>query len=100
MQPTIEQIKDYIILDLEFHLEKSVVINVDLNLLKKETETQFNYVFVYERDNKLFVEEDFNENAVAEIEYDTELDQLTIRRYTDEFFASTNSKANTDELPF
>ena len=38
MQPTIEQIKDYIILDLEFHLEKSVVINVDLNLLKKESE--------------------------------------------------------------
>ena len=100
MQPTIEQIKDYIILDLEFHLEKPVVINVDLNLLKKETETQFNYIFVYERDNKLFVEDNFNENAVAEIEYDTELDQLTIRGYTDEFFASTNSKANTDELPF
>lgn len=100
MQPTIEQIKDYIILDLEFHLEKPVVINVNLNLLKKETETQFNYIFVYERDNKLFVEDNFNENAVAEIEYDTELDQLTIRGYTDEFFASTNSKANTDELPF
>ena len=100
MQPTIEQIKDYIISDLEFHLEKSVVINVDLNLLKKETKTQFNYVFVYKRNNKIFVEEDFNENAVAEIEYDTELDQLTIRGYTDEFFASTNSEANTDELPF
>lgn len=100
MSQTIEQIKNYIISDLEFHLEKSVVINVDLNLLKKETETQFNYVFVYERDNKLFVEEDFNENAVAEIEYDTELNQLTIRGYTDEFFASNNSKANTDELPF
>lgn len=100
MQPTIEQIKEYIISDLEFHLEKPVVINVDLNLLKKETETQFNYVFVYKRDNKLFVEEDFNENAVAEIEYDTELDQLMIRGYTEEFFASNNSKANTDELPF
>ena len=100
MQPTIEQIKEYIISDLEFHLEKSVIINVNLNLLTKETKTQFNYVFVYERDNKLFVEEDFNENAVAEIEYDTEADQLTIRGYTDEFFASNNSKANTDELPF
>ena len=100
MQPTIEQIKDYIISDLEFHLEKPVVINVDLNLLKKETETQFNYLFVYKKDNKLFVEEDFNENAVAEVEYDTELDQLMIRGYTEEFFASNNSKANTDELPF
>lgn len=100
MSQTIEQIKNYIISDLEFHLEKPVVINVDLNLLKKETETQFNYVFVYKRDNKLFVEEDFNENAVAEIEYDTELDQLMIRGYTEEFFASNNSKANTDELPF
>ena len=86
MQPTIEQIKDYIISDLEFHLEKPVVINVDLNLLTKETETQFNYVFVYERDNNLFVEEDFNENAVAEIEYDTEANQLLIRGYTNEFF--------------
>ena len=100
MQPTIEQLKEYIISDLEFHLEKPVVINVDLNLLTKETETQFNYIFVYKKDNKLFVEEDFKENAVAEIEYDTELDQLTIRGYTDEFFASTNSKANTGELPF
>ena len=100
MQPTIEQLKEYIISDLEFHLEKPVVINVDLNLLKKETETQFNYIFVYKKDNKLFVEEDFKENAVAEIEYDTEADQLTIRGYTDEFFASNNSKANTDELPF
>ena len=100
MLQTIEQIKDYIISDLEFHLEKPVVINVDLNLLKKETKTQFNYIFVYEKDNKLFVKEDFNENAVAEIEYDTELHQLTIRGYTEEFFASDNSKANTDELPF
>lgn len=100
MQPTIEQIKNYIISDLEFHLEKPVVINVDLNLLKKETETQFNYLFVYKKDNKLFVEEDFNENAVAEVEYDTEADQIIIRGYTDEFFSSNNSKANTDELPF
>ena len=100
MQQTIEQIKNYIISDLEFHLEKPVVVNVDLNLLKKETETQFNYVFVYEKDNKLFVEEDFNENAVAEIEYDTESYQLIIRGYTKEFFASTNSKADNDELPF
>ena len=100
MPQKIEQIKDYIISDLEFHLEKPVVINVDLNLLTKETETQFNYIFVYEKDNKLFIEEDFKENAVAEIEYDTELEQLMIRGYTEEFFASTNSKANTDELPF
>ena len=100
MQPTIEQIKDYIISDLKFHLEKPVVINVDLKLLTKETKTQFNYAFVYERDNKLFVEEDFNENAVAEVEYDTETNQLLIRGYTDEFFASNNSKSNTDELPF
>ena len=100
MPQTIEQIKDYIISDLEFHLEKPVVINVDLNLLTKETETQFNYIFVYEKDNKLFIEEDFKENAVAEIEYDTELDQLMIRGYTEEFFASNNSKANTNELPF
>lgn len=100
MPQTIEQIKDYIISDLEFHLEKPVVINVDLNLLTKETETQFNYIFVYEKDNKLFIEEDFKENAVAEIEYDTELEQLMIRGYTEEFFASNDSKANTDELPF
>ena len=100
MLQTIEQIKDYIVSDLKFHLEKPVIINVDLKLLKKETETQFNYVFVYEIDNKLFVEKDFKENAVAEIEYDTELDQLMIRGYTKEFFASNNSKANTDELPF
>ena len=100
MPQTIEQIKDYIISDLEFHLEKPVVINVDLNLLTKETETQFNYIFVYEKDNKLFIEEDFKENAVAEIEYDTELDQLMIRGYTEAFFAANNSKANIDELPF
>ena len=100
MQPTIEQIKDYIISDLEFHLEKPVIINIDLNILTKETEEQFNHVYVYEIDNKLSVEKNFKENAVAEIEYDTELDQLTIRGYTEEFFASTNSKASTDELPF
>lgn len=100
MPQTIEQIKDYIISDLEFHLEKPVVINVDLNLLTKETETQFNYIFVYEKDNKLFIEEDFKENAVAEIEYDTELHQIMVRGYTEAFFAATNSAANTDELPF
>ncbi len=100
MPQKIEQIKDYIISDLEFHLEKPVVINVDLNLLTKETETQFNYIFVYEKDNKLFIKKDFKENAVAEIEYDTELDQIIVRGYTEAFFASNNSKANTDELPF
>lgn len=100
MPQTIEQIKDYIVSDLEFHLEKPVVINVDLNLLKKETEERFNHIYVYKIDNKLFVKKDFKENAVAEIEYDTELHQLTIRGYTEEFFSSNNSKANTDELPF
>jgi hypothetical protein len=96
MPQTIEQIKEYIISDLE----KSVDINVDLNILTKETDEQFNYLYVYEIDNKLFIEKDFKENAVAEIEYDTELNQLTIRGYTSDFFASTNSKAYTDELPF
>lgn len=100
MQPTIEQIKEYIISDLEFHLEKPVVINVDLNLLTKETETQFNYAFVYERDNKLFVEEDFNENAVAEIEYDTEDNQIIIRDYIIQDYPEGFFKSNTDELPF
>lgn len=100
MSQTIEQIKNYIISDLEFHLEKPVVINVDLNILKKETEERFNHLYVYEIDNKLFVEKNFNENAVAEVEYDTEANQLLIRGYTDEFFASNNSKSNTDELPF
>ena len=100
MQPTIKQINDYIISDLEFHLEKPVVINLDLNFLTKETEDRFNHIYVYEIGNTLFVEKDFKENAVAEIEYDTELDQLTIRGCTKEFFASNNSKVNTDELPF
>ena len=100
MQPKIEQIKDYIISDLEFHLEKTVIIKVNLNLLIKETEERFNHVYVYEIDNKLFVEKDFKENAVAEIEYDTELDQLMIRGYTEAFFAANNSKANINELPF
>lgn len=100
MLQTIEQIKDYIVSDLEFHLEKPVVVNVDLNLLKKETEERFNHIYIYEINNKLSVEKDFKENAVAEIEYDTELDQLIIRGYTEEFFTSKNSKANADELPF
>ena len=100
MLQTIEQIKDYIVSDLEFHLEKPVIINLNLNFLKKDTEERFNHVYVYEIGNTLFVEKDFKENAVAEIEYDTELHQLTIRGYTEEFFASNNSKANTDELPF
>ena len=100
MPQTIKQINDYIISDLEFHLEKPVIINLNLNFLTKETEERFNHIYVYEIGNTLFVEKDFKENAVAEIEYDTELDQLTIRGYTEEFFASTNSKANTDELPF
>jgi hypothetical protein len=100
MLQTIEQIKDYIVSDLEFHLEKPVVINVDLNFLTKETEKRFNYIYVYEIDNKLFVKKDFKENAVAEIEYDTELHQIMVRGYTEAFFAATNSAANTDELPF
>lgn len=100
MPQTIKQIKNYIVSDLEFHLEKPVVINVDLNFLTKETEERFNHIYVYEIDNKLFVKKDFKENAVAEIEYDTELDQIIVRGYTEEFFASKNSKANTDELPF
>lgn len=100
MPQTIEQIKDYIVSDLEFHLEKSVVINVDLNFLTKETEERFNHIYVYEIDKKLFIKKDFKKNAVAEIEYDTELDQIIVRGYTEAFFASNNSKANTDELPF
>ena len=100
MTQTIERIKEYIISDLKFHLEKPVVINVDLRLLTKETKERFNYAYVYEIDNKLFVEKDFKENAVAEIEYDTESYQLIIRGYTEEFFASTNSKAGNDALPF
>ena len=100
MQPTIKQINDYIISDLEFHLEKPVIINLNLNFLTKDTDQRFNHVYVYETGNTLFVEKDFKENAVAEIEYDTELDQLMIRGYNEEFFKSTNSKANTDELPF
>lgn len=100
MQPTIEQIKEYIISDLEFHLEKPVVINVDLNLLTKETEERFNHIYVYEIDNKLSVEKDFKENAVAEIEYDTKLHQIMVRGYTEAFFAANKSTANTNELPF
>ena len=100
MPQTIKQIKNYIVSDLEFHLEKPVVINVDLNFLTKETEERFNHIYVYEIDNKLFVKKDFKENAVAEIEYDTELDQIIVRGYTEAFCASNNSKANTDELPF
>lgn len=100
MPQTIKQIKNYIVSDLEFHLEKPVVINVDLNFLTKENEERFNHIYVYEIDNKLFVKKDFKENAVAEIEYDTELYQIIVRGYTEAFFASNNSKANTDELPF
>lgn len=100
MPQTIKQINDYIISDLEFHLEKPVIINLNLNFLTKETEERFNHVYVYEIGNTLFVEKDFKENAVAEIEYDTELDQIIVRGYTEAFFASNNSKANTDELPF
>lgn len=100
MQPTIKQINDYIISDLEFHLEKPVVINLDLNFLTKETEEHFNHIYVYEIGNTLFVKKDFKENAVAEIEYDTELHQIMVRGYTEAFFAATNSAANTDELPF
>ena len=100
MPQTIKQIKNYIVSDLEFHLEKPVVINVDLNLLKKKTEERFNHIYVYEIDKKLFIKKDFKKNAVAEIEYDTELDQIIVRGYTEAFFASNNSKANTDELPF
>lgn len=100
MLQTIEQIKDYIVSDLKFHLGKPVVINVDLNFLTKKTEKRFNYIYVYEIDNKLFVKKDFKENAVAEIEYDTELHQIMVRGYTEAFFAATNSVANTDELPF
>lgn len=100
MQPTIKQINDYIISDLEFHLEKPVIINLNLNFLTKDTDERFNHVYVYEIGNTLFVEKDFKENAVAEIEYDTELDQIIIRGYTEEFFAATNSTTNTDELPF
>lgn len=100
MQPTIKQINDYIISDLEFHLEKPVVINLDLKFLTKETEERFNHVYVYEIGNTLFVEKNFKENAVAEVEYDTELNQIMVRGYTEAFFAANKSAANTDKLPF
>ena len=100
MQPTIEQLKKYIISELEYILEKTVVINVDLNILIKETKEQFNYIFVYERYNKLFVEKDFNENAVAEIEYDTEANQIMIRDYIIKDYPENFFASNTNELPF
>ena len=100
MQLTIEQLKKCIISELEYILEKTVVINVDLNILIKETKEQFNYIFVYERDNKLFVEKDFNENAVAEIEYDTEADQIMIRDYIIKDYPENFFASNTNELPF
>ena len=100
MQLTIEQLKKYIISELEYILEKNVVINVDLNILIKETKEQFNYIFVYERDNKIFVEKDFNENAVAEIEYDTEANQIMIRDYIIKDYPKNFFASNTNELPF
>lgn len=94
MPMTTKEMEKYIISDLEFHLEKPVHIVADLNLLQKET------LYVYEKNNKLYVEQGFHENAMAEIEYQHEYDYVHIRGYCDYFKTSDNNKANTDELPF
>ena len=94
MTMTTTEMEKYIISDLEFHLEKPVHIVADLNLLQKET------LYVYEKNNELYVEQDFRKNAMAEIEYQHEYNYVHIRGYCDYFKASDDNKADTDELPF
>ena len=94
MTMTTTEMEKYIISDLEFHLEKPVHIVADLNLLQKET------LYVYEKNNELYVEQDFRKNAMAEFEYQHEYDYVHIRGYCDYFKASDDNKADTDELPF